>query len=340
MPPEDRIAEDPFAKDPLAVRLARIRIEPMPRELVPNALGAAPMRSHAPWRACVVAGLALALAAGATGLGQPQIRLALAQAPLIGPSAADLMKQYGWLPRSSTGELKVVSANGATVHLVAAYDDGNRVVVALRIESAGLQLDTRDVTMTDASGRRLTPAALAYGRPQGAEWLFAFLRAPGTKPPSSELTLQVLRLYRLETGSGGMPILGQALDGPWSLRFGVGAAQRATELPVPGPGSVGAVTVRFTTLRVSEHYIDLRLELTGSPDDVSRLRIQLFDARDHVVMPIDVGEDSIYGRAGPPNVVSPEPFHRAELYLRGDVRYRLVVTGPSGERLAWTIELS
>jgi hypothetical protein len=106
---------------------------------------------------------------------------------------------------------------------------------------------------------------------------------------------------------------------------------------------LGAVSVHFTAFRVSTSYFELRYDLTGTPKDVYYSNVQLLDAGGHYVTPVDFVDlrSSIPGATGlDPVDGPPATYHLSDLYERGAARtYLLVLTGPAGDRIQYTIKL-
>jgi hypothetical protein len=160
-----------------------------------------------------------------------------------------------------------------TVRLVTAYDDGNRVVLTLRVD--GVHAGFRTVhTVTDARGTPLTAVGGGPigGRPEElGDYVLVARRPAGGPAAGSALTLRLTELGLFDTAPE------TTVTGDWTLRFHAAPAPAPRTLPVPAGGRAGGADLDFTSVRLTDDYLDVGFTGRGTYRDLADLDVRLID---------------------------------------------------------------
>ena len=246
---------------PLARRLTHLNF-PEAAEIGPRVIqlfgqgdsGRAVRRGRWP-RRLALAAVVLLLVVGALA-ALPSTRQALADAPIVGPFAADLLRLAGLPsvgPRISHLDVKAVSSDH-TVSLVGAYADNSRTVVIVHVDPA--RMPELPVTLTDDKGVSLTEPVISPT--EKGDVVLTFGAIPNPSPNGNPLTLDIEELGPILTVSG--PVTGDygRVEGQWILHFTIKVDAQAA-IPPLAPGQLGQVKVSFqetvvgTDVQVSAH---------------------------------------------------------------------------------------
>ena len=257
-------------------RLASFTVKPQPAAF---AVRARPRRRRIPWLVAVaVAALALlVIANSAAAYYAPSYGQALAQVPVVGGINAKLLDFYGVTTQNVTAVNDSSTSSGHTVHLVAAYADGLRIVVYLDVDGRGLTGNPKafgrhegdygvgiedGFSLTDQFGHSYKLAGPGGGN------LFQFepLVWPASKV-GARLTLHISYLQRLWLEGDASQ---RTQRGDWTLHATL-TAEPVHVLPVPAPLRTANAVYTFTSLRATPTAVRLTWTTTGPLIDDPRL---------------------------------------------------------------------
>jgi hypothetical protein len=336
---------EPFADDPLVRRLESMEVPPAPRDLAGRALATARQpepRRRRPWSGLALVAAGLVLATSAMAATWPASLHRLADLPGVGALTQRAVTYVGTpAPPADGGS---ATASGFTMRVTSAYDDGNRVILVLRIDRADgtrgsdkeqlyatavVPTDRSPIgmgpTVTDARGHALMPT---NGFGQGHEAFLVFSRPAGGPGAGSALTLHADRVRRWDIGGTKL----DATDGQWTLRFHSAPSKAPRDLPVPQGGGVAGVNVAITAVRASDAYLDVRFDTTGPQADMDSTWAELLAPGGDRAQPIDVGRPP-QGKGQPPDRTVRTQHNDYGWQLAQAGTYHLVIHSQGGQRL-------